>query len=732
MKALRRISIPIAGFIILCACLSHPALATEYPGSSVVWTNFGTYTTGLNVPATGTVANVSLFVRSAQTQLGFDNNAMLLTSPLGTTIYLFDLSTYKITGTSLYLTRFIDTASVIITEGVPPYAGSFRPGMSFSNFNGEWMTGTWTLAVYNNRPGTGNTGAVTDWSLIINQATPVPTPSPVNPTPSPVPITYREYPGTLFSWIGISTTLSYISIGNQGVITDVNVNMNVDCTSSLDPLGMYLVSPEGTIVALFEKYDLSEHSLYLTTFDDAADQSILGGIAPYIGLYRPVESLVLFNNETMTGDWTLVAYNDDAGNNGTVSAWSLVIGIRDYLATPSPVPTKSPAPTPPQACYPVIPPGPAALYTGVQITQMFAPIEDDFMVYDVDVEVSAWCQGGCDSGCDLDTKALYLTSPQGTIVKLFGKHDLLEKGLYLTYFDDGAPISILDDIAPYYGPHQPVGFLGDFNGEWSAGTWTLSWYNDEAKDYGEVTHFLLCLNKPLPTPSPPCPTRTPTPIPIPTATPPEGYCPATFGDAFTAPGQEVTWGSIYVADPGLVKKITVRIDRFDITEEGDLDFVGMWLVSPAETVVELFPKHQLEEHSLSATWFDDTAPRGIAEGLGPYIGRWRPTGHLSDFYGQTIKGTWYLVVFNDFVCVQKPDLPPCEDWSRMKKYWQLEICPLPTLTPTPPPTAPIPTRTPTPVGYKTPIPTPPTPTPPPRSARSIMGDLLPGVMMVHL
>ncbi len=911
MKALRRISIPITVCLLIGATFTRPVPATEYPGSFVEWTNFGTYTTGLNVSDTGTVSNVSIFINSAQTQLGFDNNAMLLTSPTGTTIYLFDLSAYKIIGTSLYLTRFIDTAPIIITEGIPPYAGSFRPGESFANFNGEWMTGTWTLAVYNNRPGTANTGAVTDWSLIINQATPVPTPSPVNPTPSPVPIVYREYKGTSFSWTGTSTTLSYISIVNQGVITDVNVNMNATCTSSLDSLGMYLVSPEGTIVGLFNKHDLEESTLYLTTFDDAADQSIKNGLAPYIGLYRPVESLALFNNETMTGEWTLVAYNDSAGNDGTVSDWSLVIGSRDYLATPSPIPTRSPVPTPgrtptpagyktpfptPQYCYPVIPPEVEASYSGVDITQIPVYIEDNFPVENVDIEVSAWSQGNCITGCDLTTKALFITAPNNVIVKLFGKHDLEEQGLYLTYFDDDAETSILNDIAPYYGPHQPVGLLDKFReeGTWSRGTWVLSWYNDQAADHGMISYFRLCLNRPALTPSPtstptpqppytptltppgyktPSPTPspvviicktysgsrfswtgvqtvvdtitvpeigtvdhillhiqelycaedldnigmyilspdgtdvpmfekhdlsehqlylttfradatqkiddtnnvapyigsyrpvgslgdlngkeitgdwtlvvyndgpdnggnvtgwdldicyaalgpTPPPTPIPSASPtstpyfttptPIEICPVSFGDAFTAPGQEVTWGPISVTYPGLVKKITMKIDRFDVTEGGDLSNVGMWLISPAETVVELFPKHQLSEHSLSATWFDDSAPREITEGLGPYIGRWRPTGSLSDFNGEMIAGTWYLVIFNDFVCVQIPGNPPCEDWARMKENWQLVICPLPTRTPTPTPTAPIPTRTPTPVGYKTPSPAPPTPTP---------------------
>jgi len=525
--------------VLLFACVSNPTLATEYPGGFVEWTQPGTVVGLCPVVDTGQITNVSLFINSASTSRGFENNTMVLISPDGTDIYLFDLLAYQISGASLFHTRFIDTAPVIITDGIPPYVGSFQPGESFFNFNGEWMTGTWTLAVYNNA--NGNIGAVTDWSLIINQATPIPTPSPVLPTPTPISVTYKEYPGSSFSWNGIGATTGTIGIEEQGIVYEVNLKLSANATGGLVPIGMYLQSPEGDSMALFNQNQLADYSLYLTTFDDSADQPIISGVAPYIGPYRPVDNLAFFNNQSLIGDWSLIVYSNSA-DAGEVTDWSLIIGSTGRIGTPTPTITPR---------------------TSVTTT--------------------------------------------------------------------------------------PVGYK---------------------------------------TPSP-----TPTAMPSPT---PADYCPVTSGSPFTALGQQVKWCPIQApTTEGRVDKVTLYINEFHITGEGDLDFVGMWLVSPNDTVVELFPKHVLEEHALSATWFNDSATREITEGLGPYIGEWRPTGLLSDFNGEDIAGTWNLVIYNDYVCEQDPDEPPCEDSAELAENWVLEICPMPpSPTQTPTPDAPTPTPTP--------------------------------------
>ena len=73
--------------------------------------------------------------------------ALSLLAPDGTNVRLFDTNE-DIDGYSLYLTRFDDSAFNHLSEGVPPYTGSFLPDEPLSTFNGAWTTGTWTLVIY--------------------------------------------------------------------------------------------------------------------------------------------------------------------------------------------------------------------------------------------------------------------------------------------------------------------------------------------------------------------------------------------------------------------------------------------------------------------------------------------------------------------------------------------------------------------------------------------------------
>ncbi len=505
MKASRLIVIPLSLFLPLL--VASPLRGTEYSGTAFSWVTQGTYTSTINVPDTGTVSNVSVFIRDATTQLGFDNNAMILTSPSGTNRYLFELSVYQISGTSLYLTRFIDSAPVSITDGIPPYAGSFRPGESFSAFIGEEMAGEWTLAVYNDRSGPGNAGAVTDWSLIIN-----------DDPPPPDPAVYREYHGDFISWTGVATKTSIISIGNQGQVEDLNVKMNVTCSASLDPVGMYLISPLGSIVDLFNKTDLEGTTMYLTTFDDSASRSIKNGITPYIGLHRPVASLALINDESVTGDWTLVAFNDDAANDGTVSDWSLILAIGNYQPTPPPItptPTVVPTTTPSTICYTYS--GGWVQWTQTGIVKSEVIVEDVGTLVDLEVTIN-----NAYTDYDFYENAMYIQSPAGTYSYLFIHRGhivpyparyISGNSLYQTNFNDAAFSAITEGSAPYTGSFRPVEELSKLYGDTIQGVWTLVVYNDSPYNQGYVEDwsFKICVPlviTPTPTVSPP----TPTPI----------------------------------------------------------------------------------------------------------------------------------------------------------------------------------------------------------------------------
>lgn len=89
----------------------------------------------------------------------------------------------------------------------------------------------------------------------------------------------------------------------------------------------------------------------------------------------------------------------------------------------------------------------------------------------------------------------------------------------------------------------------------------------------------------------------------------------------------------------------------------DLD---VFLVSPSGTRVELFTDVGANSDNFHGTILDDEAveivleddeevevPKLISEGTGPFTGRYRPEGMLSDFDGEDPTGVWTLEIYDD-------------------------------------------------------------------------------------
>jgi subtilisin-like proprotein convertase family protein len=69
-------------------------------------------------------------------------------------------------------TTFSDSASILITQGSPPFTGYFRPQALFNSaFRGRTMAGNWILRIYDRRA--GNTGTLLNWTLHIKYSTPI-------------------------------------------------------------------------------------------------------------------------------------------------------------------------------------------------------------------------------------------------------------------------------------------------------------------------------------------------------------------------------------------------------------------------------------------------------------------------------------------------------------------------------------------------------------------------------
>lgn len=90
---------------------------------------------------------------------------------------------------------------------------------------------------------------------------------------------------------------------------------------------------------------------------------------------------------------------------------------------------------------------------------------------------------------DLD---ITITSPNGTVVELTTDNGANNTQNYTdTIFDDQAGISITSGSAPFTGSYAPEGLLGDFNGESSFGTWTLTVTDDTNLDGGTLNSWTV-------------------------------------------------------------------------------------------------------------------------------------------------------------------------------------------------------------------------------------------------
>lgn len=131
-------------------------------------------------------------------------------------------------------------------------------------------------------------------------------------------------------------TNSVITVsGIASAVNKVTVSMYLPHTFVSD-LYFELVGPDGTTVMLSDHNGGSGNNFgvncepenFRTTFDDDASLLVTGGGAPFVGSFKPEESLAAFVGKVGTnvnGNWTLHVVDDVGFDIGTVECWSLFI-----------------------------------------------------------------------------------------------------------------------------------------------------------------------------------------------------------------------------------------------------------------------------------------------------------------------------------------------------------------------------------------------------------------------
>ncbi len=120
------------------------------------------------------------------------------------------------------------------------------------------------------------------------------------------------------------------------------------------------------------------------------------------------------------------------------------------------------------------------------------------------------------------------------------------------------------------------------------------------------------------------------------------------GSTLTVPdNQENTTftSEINVTDSGTLEDLDVKFNM----DSGNSGVLGYGIISPNGTSVNLKGATQGGSGAYYETIFDDEASQPISNGSAPYNGRFTPyeptVNKLSDFDGQSIAGTWKLVIY---------------------------------------------------------------------------------------
>lgn len=118
--------------------------------------------------------------------------------------------------------------------------------------------------------------------------------------------------------------LSYdtIFISNFRQLLDVNVNLTINHTNDSD-LFIWIARPDDPILQLSTGNGGSGDDYINTTFDDEAVDSIIHGIAPFTGYFRPEQALTLFDYKSIEGPWMLRIYNNSADITGQLISWCI-------------------------------------------------------------------------------------------------------------------------------------------------------------------------------------------------------------------------------------------------------------------------------------------------------------------------------------------------------------------------------------------------------------------------
>jgi subtilisin-like proprotein convertase family protein len=200
----------------------------------------------------------------------------------------------------------------------PTKLGSIE-GQKWNDLNGNGLQG-------------GGEGGLQGWTIYLDlnnngQLDLISTPE------QPVTVNAPNVPQALLDYNIVKNELDFTQ---PGQIIDIDVTLDISHTYDGD-LDVYLKSPTGTRVKLFDDVGGFNDNFTNTTLDDEATTAITAGTAPFTGHFRPEELLSAFDGENADGLWELEIGDDALNDTGMLNGWSVTITLAGFDTLLEPV-----------------------------------------------------------------------------------------------------------------------------------------------------------------------------------------------------------------------------------------------------------------------------------------------------------------------------------------------------------------------------------------------------------
>ena len=124
----------------------------------------------------------------------------------------------------------------------------------------------------------------------------------------------------------IGEVTSTLDVPDSIAIKDLNVELDITMPGGKNAdLNIYVKSPDGKRVKLFDDVGVLTSHFTNTILDDEAAASITSAKGPYRGIFKPEGKLSDFDDRDSQGTWELQISDDWPGGPGTLNWWRIVI-----------------------------------------------------------------------------------------------------------------------------------------------------------------------------------------------------------------------------------------------------------------------------------------------------------------------------------------------------------------------------------------------------------------------